>query len=136
MYTNYDAIDAVYRFLTDKLADVGINIPIHRVVRPVDDLTEYIVINSLSVNTGVLQETRVNINVHVPNEQNRTKGKPDNSQPNFKRLKELTSVIRNLAHDKNEGDVFFYVEWDRLINEPETKNYFSNIRVETYLLNE
>jgi len=92
---------------------------------------DYIVVNSLPINEGVLQRCIVNVNIHVKDLE---KGKPDTTRLEAY-AKNALGVIRD---HESSGQLFISlnVENHNIMREEALGEHYSNIRVLVILLNE
>lgn len=96
---------------------------------------EDVVINSLPVTNDNLQSAIVNVNIHVPNLKLNTNGQTDNTQPDRVRLNEIAAPVLEALNECYEGDFSCDVQLVTLIEEPENKEHYFNIRVQTIYKN-
>ncbi len=90
MKTTFDIVNVIYEFLSSA------NLPISGGVykrRPTGSTQEDVVIGSLPINNEQVQQTVLNINVHIPNITVVVNGIQDNTQPDSKRLNEVTKLV-------------------------------------------
>lgn len=122
-----NAIDAVYAELKQLLQ----TIPVYRHTKPLEVKdNEYIVINSLPIGSGILQQCVINVNIHVGD----LKGKE--GYANTKRLDALSETITSHFFDEVvNGDVYMSFESQNTLAERELKEHFSNIRIKVFILN-
>lgn len=133
--TTLDIIDSTYLALNIAEVRSVISGGVYKVIRPLNSTSEDIVINSLPTVNFQLQRAIVNVNIHVPNLKIGTKVGQDNSQPNFARLREITSIVIGILNDKFFGQFWFDVQQQSIFAQPEINYHYSNIRVEFYNLN-
>lgn len=103
--------------------------------RPIDSRMEDIVINSLPITGSQLQVNITNVNIHVPNLKISIGGKQDNTQPNLKRLKEISAVVEPIIIDAMINGTVTEIEQAILIEEKELNEHFLNYRVKTHTVN-
>ncbi|MDO6388998.1 hypothetical protein Q4E40_02580 [Pontibacter sp. BT731] len=91
---------------------------------------EDVVLNALPMNREQLQRTVLNVNLHVPN----LKLGTDTTQPNAKRLKELTTIASDLIEEVWGPGYQFNVQQDTVFPDGAGSHYV-NIRVEFRAIN-
>jgi hypothetical protein len=133
--TSFDYVNIVYQKLIAPtfLTAAMLTGEVRKYNRSLDSNAEDIVINSLPVNNNQLQSGIVNVNVHVPNIQDNGLTGQDNSQPNIKRIKEISDLVI-LALDNTFGS--FYnctVQQQNLIQDKD--DFFNNIRLQINSIN-
>lgn len=138
MITSLDAIDIIWQTLHGSSLASAVSGGIYKLSRPVNSIKEDVVINSITLNSDQLQEGVLNVNIHVPNLSLSIDGVVDNSQPNFSRLKTLTSIAVGILTDvwAVDGNYNFNVqEPGNPIEEPDINQHYSNIRIEFISVN-
>lgn len=108
---------------------------IYKISRPLNSKREDVVIKPLPINFEQLQIGVVNVNIHVPNLQIEILGDQDNTQPNNKRFKVITDLVIDLLDDTTMDDYYVSVQQQVLIQDPDTLEYYSNIRFDIILEN-
>lgn len=134
MKTSFDVVDLIYAYLRDnspvkQLLSGGV----YKHLRPINSKTEDVVINSLGLNNAVVQNGVANVNVYVPNLILNINGMQDTTQPNHKRLKELTAVLIEVLHEVWIGDYMFEVQQEQPIFDPDGSA--TNIRLNFFSIN-
>ncbi|MCK9592711.1 MAG: hypothetical protein M0Q91_11970 [Methanoregula sp.] len=127
MKTTDYAIDYLYSLLKGK---TGIPSALYKHEKPsITAGTEYIVINSLPVNAGVLQTCHANVNYHV---QDLAPGITD-----FAKLKTGTATIMGLVEqvDSTTSGIYIDFESQQFFSEPTLSETYSNIRLKIKILN-
>lgn len=127
--STFDIVDIIYQVLS---ADASITGEITGIVckkRLVNSDKEDVVIGSLPVSNEQVQQAVANINIHVPNLIIKANGMQDISQPNLKRLNELTALVWGIVDEKYYSEYWFYVQQQNLFEDPGTNEHYSNIRV-------
>lgn len=99
--------------------------------RPKNSQFEDVVVNSLPITGDQLQQGVFNVNVHVPNLKLAIHGKPDETQPDLVRLKQITALVTERLRDVVGVDYHFSVSQTILIKDEDYTWYF-NIRVNYY----
>jgi hypothetical protein len=130
MITTFDIANTIYRVLSN---DVDLTSSISGIVckrRPLNSNKEDIVIGSLPVNNEQVQQAVANVNVHVPNLSISTGAGIDTTQPNTKRLKEITDKVIHLLDEKYFDSYWFYVQQQNLFEDEQ--DHYSNIRLNFY----
>jgi hypothetical protein len=123
MKTTDHAINYIFQVLDDA---TGISCPIYKYNKPSkSNDSEFIVINSLPINAGVLQKCHVNVNYHVNDKQ---PGIPDTTK-----LSAMTADIMVLLEEISETGIHIDFERQEYIRE-ENKHY-SNTRFSVKLVN-
>ena len=125
MKTTDVAIDYVYGLITGSTA---IDVPVFKLVKPtLQKLNEYIVINSLGINSGVMQKTYVNVNYHVAD---KAPGIPDTEK-----LVEVTHELMALLESVSTNGLLIDFESQEYHSEAQIKEHYSNIRLNIKLIN-
>ena len=131
-------VDLIYDFFTLlNVQEVLSNISggVYPNSRPIDSRMEDVVINSLPITGSQLQVNITNVNIHVPNLKISIGGKQDNTQPNLKRLKEISAVVEPIIVDAMINGTVTEIEQAILIEEKELNEHFLNYRVKTHTVN-
>lgn len=128
-----EAIDKVFNHLKGGLLSTSITGGVYKHRRPINSVTEDVVINSLGINNEKLQRGVLNVNIHVPNKILRIGGIQTTDQPDHTRLLALTTIAKDELNDIWVDDYGFDVQQDNPIeDEGET---FTNIRLEFFNIN-
>jgi hypothetical protein len=125
MKTTDVAIDFVYALIS---ASSTIDCPLFKLVKPTKEkLSEYIVINSLPINAGVMQKTYVNVNYHVAD---KGPGVPD-----YEKLQQGTAALKALLETVSTTGLLIDFESQEYHSEAQLKEHYSNIRLNVKLIN-
>jgi hypothetical protein len=135
MKTTLDAVDIVWKFLDASSLKTAITGKIYKNQRPLDSEAEDVVINSLPINNGQVQEGVMNVNIFVPNKPQQISERQDNTIADHARLKELATLATGLLKDifLVATDCGFDVQQQSVIEDGET--HFVNIRIDFYSIN-
>lgn len=136
MVTTLDAIDFIYRILDDSPIKAAINGGIYKLARPISSQKEDVVVNSLPVVNGDLQEGIANVNVHIPN-LNINTGNQDDTAPDFARMKVLAEMVRAALEDVwlQDESFRFTIQQQHIFYEPETASNYINFRIQYFSVN-
>jgi hypothetical protein len=130
--TSFEAVNILYSYLSSTLMTLP-NKPagvLRRYRRPLNSVSEDVVVNSLPLSHGKLQKAILNVNIHVPNLDLST----DKTQPNAKRLQELAMLATDLL-DKVTGNGYrLQVEQENIFEDTNNSHYV-NLRVAFQHLN-
>ncbi len=96
-------------------------------------MQEDVTVNSLPINNEQIQQAVININVHIPNVTVVVNGIQDNTQPNSKRLNEVTKLVIEQVNEKYFADHWCYVQQQNVFDDE--LEHFSNIRLNYYNIN-
>lgn len=136
MRTTFDIVDIIYPILKN---DAALTTALSGTVykdgqRPIGSGKEDVSIGSLPVNGEQLQQTVVNVNIHVPNQKLLLNDVQDNTKPDLKRLKALTALVIGLVNEKYYSDYWFFVQQQQLFPEQDenANEHYSNIRLSFY----
>lgn len=134
--TVLDSINILYQYIAISELMTGPHKPnggLYKVQRPVNSISEDVVINSLPLNHEDIQEGVLNVNIYVPNLVLELNGITDNSQPNYKRITELSAIASNVLDDVWEAsaDYTFNIQQDNLFEDTNNQHYI-NFRIEFY----
>jgi len=133
MKTTYDIQNILYKVLS---SSTNITETITGGVykkRPLNSKQEDIIVGSLPVGNDDIQRAVGNVNIHVPNLIIDVNGVQDNSQPNLKRLNEITRLAWGLLDESYYEGYWFYVQQQSIFEEG--NEHYSNIRIEFYSVN-
>lgn len=128
MKTQFDQINALYKILDESSIKTVINGAIYKLRRPVNSKKEDVVINSVTIGEGNVQAGVVNVNIHVPDIKVKIDGDTQ-SQPNTKRLGELTALAFGILEEVCSDEYSFYIASSNIIEESEINSHFQNIRI-------
>lgn len=102
-------------------------IPVYKYEKPTSKTdTEYIVINSLPINSDVMQKCRVNVNYHV---KDKTPG-----ILNEEKLVSATAAIMAVIEVAEKGWIIEF-ESQEYHGEPQLNEHYSNIRLSVKIIN-
>ena len=136
MKTTLQFVDLVWARLN---ADVSLNNAIdggiYKQKRPDGSIKKDVVVNSLAVDNEQLQRGVINVNIHVPNLLVVINEQPDNSQPDHVTLNEISQIVIGLLKDYWGTEFHCDIQTQSLIEEPELKENFVNIRVSVFSIN-
>lgn len=137
MRTTLDIVDILYQVINQSVLKTSVNGNVYKFSRPVNSGKEDIVINSLPITGGQLQEGFVNVNIHVPNLSLNIGGLQDNTQPDFSRLKSFAAAAVGILQEvwRESGDVNFSIQNQSIFPEPEVNEHYVNIRIRYYSVN-
>jgi hypothetical protein len=129
MKTVIDITDDVYQLLNVpavlNLIDGGVYVD----GRPDGSRKVDVAINALPISGEQLQKAVINVNVHAPNLVLTINGQPDNSQPDRKKLKQVSDQVISILKDALINNMVTEIENVTLIKEDQLKEHFMNIRV-------
>lgn len=135
MISTLEIIDKLYLQLNVVDVKTSISGGVYKEKRPINSTKEDVVIGCLPTNNLQLQTTVANVNIHVPNLVLNTGGIQDNTQPDFERLRTLTTLLIAKLKDQWTADYWFDVQQQNTFSEDELNEHYSNIRVNFYSLN-
>jgi len=101
---------------------------IYKQKRPIDSSAEDVVIGCLPTVNSQIQRAVANVNIHVSN----LGISGDNSQPNFARLRELTTLVISKLSDQYKDSFWFDVEQQNIFTENYINQHYLNIRVQFF----
>jgi len=101
---------------------------IYKGVRPVNSVTDDVVVNSIVLTKGSLQRGVSNVNIHVKDLQQGPANAPF-FVPHEIRLKTLTDIIEPVLNDYYGQDFSLYIDSTSLIREPEINQHYMNLRI-------
>ena len=107
---------------------------IRKNLRPPDSKKEDVVINSLPVANQQLQLAVANVNVFVP-DKTVSDGGVQTKVVDHERLKTLTGIVISALNDILDGDYYYEVQQQTLIQDKESESHYSNIRINFYSIN-
>ena len=125
MKTVNHAIDAVYSRLKGQ---GGLAAPVYKYTKPTSiDPAEYVVLNSMPIDSGVLQKVFINVNYYV---KEMAPGVPD-----LTKLNAGTAAVMTLLQEHHVTGLMIdfdgqQIEWDY-----ELSRYYSNMRFSVKLVN-
>lgn len=127
MRTDIDVIDLLYKLL--KPISANLSGGIYKFQRPADSNKEDIVINSLPLASGDIQNGNFNVNIHVP-DLNLNINKKNQKQPNTKRLNELSKLVSERVDEVYNEDYNIWIEWEYTLKDIEiADNHYKNFRI-------
>lgn len=122
MKTTDTAISSVYTLLS------GMNKPLYKLEKPAKNVhTEYIVVNSLPINSGVLQKCYVNVNYHVKD--------LSPGIPNMTLLESATASLMVILTSNSSSGILIDFESQEYIKEESLNEHYSNIKVSVKIIN-
>lgn len=102
---------------------------VYSIKRPDNSSKEDVVVNTITISQEFLPQIGVsNINIHVPDISGNIGGVQTN-MPNVLRLKSLSEIALNAIRSANIKGLSISVEFQTIIEEPEIKQHYSNIRI-------
>jgi hypothetical protein len=105
-------------------------IPVGKMAKPVSATSEYVVVNSLPVTTGILQKGVVNINIHV---KDFVEGA--NLIPNHERIDAITKLVVPAFDNVSANGISYEVESMHVEEEEVLKEHYQNVRVKFNVIN-
>lgn len=135
MISTLEIIDKLYLQLNVADVKAAINGGVYKSKRHINSNKVDIVIGCLPTNNLQLQTSVANVNIHVPNLVITNNGVQDNTQPDFAKLRSLTTLVISKLKDKWAGDYWFDVQQQNTFSEEDINEHYSNIRVNFYSLN-
>lgn len=97
--------------------------------RPDDSADEDVVINTISMTQDFLPQIAAsNVNIYVSDVRRRIKNK-EQLKSNRKRLSELTSIVLKVLREAKVDGLTFIPQSQILLQEPNIKQHFVNIRI-------
>lgn len=138
MITTLGIIDIIYKRLkiTDLLKPLngGINGGMYKMIRPINSKYEDVVINCLPVSNDMIQKATVNVNIYVPDIKAKFQG-DEQSLPDMLRLEQLTQMAISLLSDVHFPSYFYEIESQKIFQEVEINQHFSNLRIQFKKIN-
>jgi hypothetical protein len=131
--TTFDSVDIIWNALVNAGVKSLVSGGVYKSIRPINSTKEDFVVNSLPLFMGQLQNTVVNVNIHVPNLTIVANGAQDGSQPDLERLKVLTNLAVGILDNKWGNGYNYSVQQQNVIQD--YGNYFSNIRIQFVWVN-
>lgn len=139
MKTTLDLVDITWKHINASPLKEAISGGVYKFKRPTNSEAEDVVINSLPITNGQLQQAVVNVNVFVPNKVQSIGGYQDDEQPDTKRLKLLaelaTSDLVDVWEPEDSYGVNYDVQQQTVIQDDDSKQYYINIRLQFYSVN-
>ena len=129
MKTVIDIVDDIAQLINVPSVTTIIDGGVYSDGRPDGSRKQDVSINSLPVTGEQLQKAVVNVNVHAPNLVLTIGTQPDNSQPNRKKLKQVSDVIIQILKDALINNMVTEIENVTLIREDQLHEHYMNIRV-------
>jgi hypothetical protein len=130
MRSSFDITDILFKdLLTQGFPLSG---DVYKQLRPVNSELEDIVVNSLPVNAEQLQQAVLNVNIFVPNLKVSVNNLVDTFQPDWVRLKSLTSLVLEFLKSQSGSDYWYQVQQQNFFADQISNSYYSNIRVNFY----
>lgn len=134
MKTALDQDTAVYRLLNIPAVTGAITGAIYKGNRPADSILEDIVINTITLGDGTRQHGVANVNIYVPDIATTIGGKQQ-FLTNTARLITLANIVKPLLEETDGDDFVLWIDSTQIIDEPEIKQHFMNIRLEVQMYN-
>jgi hypothetical protein len=128
MISTLEIIDKLYMVLNVTDVTDVISGGVYKSKRPINSNAEDVVIGCLPTVNLQIQPAVANVNIHVPN----LNIAGDNTQPNFARLRELTTLVISKLTDQYKGSYWFDVQSQGTYPEDEINQHYSNIRVQFF----
>lgn len=139
MKTTFDIVDELYTLVSTYSLGTSIDAPsggFYKFQRPDNSTKEDVVINCLPITSETVQYCTANVNVHVPDKAYNIGGKVQHKPDNV-RLAELAAAysfyMEYLMLTSTGYEVT--VESQSLIQEPEIKQHYVNIRLRIRVFN-
>lgn len=132
MISTLEIIDKLYLILNVSDITSVISGGVYKSKRPIGSSAEDVVIGCLPTVNLQIQPAIPNINIHVSNLKIIKNGVQDNSQPDFARLRELTSLVISKLSDQYKGSYWFDVQSQTIFPEDDINQHYSNIRVQFF----
>lgn len=136
--TAMDAMEEIKLALDNSyhISTVGLTGEIRILSRKLNSTKEDIIINTVTVNAGQIQEGLFNVNVHMPNLKGQPSENPtmvDNTQPDLTRMIEIGNAAIDTLNEVWQYDSHFSID---NAGEPirDDKEWFLNILVRYYAL--
>lgn len=135
MRTTFELVNIIYQKLVAYAPLTAANLTgeIRKQGRALNSVLEDIIINALPIDNAQLQSAVININVHVPNILVGTGEVQDESQPNLKRIKELTDLC--IAAVDNSYGSFYNCSVQQQVLIQDKSEFYNNIRLKIYSIN-
>ena len=112
-------------------SSVGLTGGIFWLSRPKNSSLEDIVVLPLAMNADALQAGAVNVNIHVPN----LSLASDDTQPDFIRMEEIAEVVTSVLQDVWGADYNFRIDEPATPAKDTDGNWFLNILIRYYTIN-
>lgn len=129
-----DAKNNIYQLLN--VPGVTDAVPVYIDVKPTgNDDTVYIVVKSLTISGGQLQDGVVMVNIHAKNVEATVNGQPETNFPDNIKLKQLQDLVIPIIEDGLINDMGTEIQAITLLDEPDLKEHFLNIRVLIHYIN-
>jgi hypothetical protein len=134
MRTAQDNVIIVWKKINDSALSTEISGGVYKGSRPVNSVSEDIVVNTLGLPNQQVQQSIINVNIHVPNKDARIDG-VINSVCDDERLNELTRMALELLNEDYSGDDWHFEVQQHTQPVEQEGSYYVNIRIEFYSLN-
>lgn len=127
MITAVKAESLLWKWVNESPLANAVNGGVYRNVRPTDSGKEDIVINSISTtgSESLIQDSRLNINVHVPS----VFVGGTTYAPNQMRFDQISEIVTNNMYEGFSKEFTFWVENTQLIQVPSSNDWYLNIRI-------
>lgn len=128
MRSVFDAIDDVYQVLRTSQLKTAVTGGLYKLQRPDDSTKEDIVINSLPIVAGDVDQCVINVNVYIPDLQISIAGKPQ-TQPDFARMKQLTDYGKLVLEEYTSQTFRFFIDNIGVFREQSINQHYINFRL-------
>ena len=135
MITPSKVIDIAYSVINQSPIKTAMTGCLYKIDRPLNQSTEDIIINALSVSNEAVQQGIINVNLHVPNLVLGDGGVQDNTRADFARLDELSTIFAPTMDQLFTSGVFFEVQNINIFPEENIAEHFVNFRIIFYSKN-
>lgn len=120
-----EVIEIVYKLLVAG----GIGIESFKGNKPDSFSGECVVINSLPLSSDQLQVCIVNVNVFVPNLSQKIGSNQDESQANYKRIKELSLKVNSILEEVDIDDWSLNIDQEYVLPNESFNEHINNFRI-------
>lgn len=97
--------------------------------RPENSGKEDVVINNIFLSHEVPQNGTSNVNIHVPDKQERI-GRTEQFKANRERIRELTAIVLSVLKSANITGLSIRVSTEAVVKEPNISEHYNNLRIE------
>lgn len=134
MRTTFDAVDIVWKKLNTLLSGT-ITGGVFKYSRPFNSQLEDVVINSLPINEGSIQNCILNINCFVQNIPAKINGVQNDNIPNSRRLSTIAAFVVSELAEISGDDFYFFVSSQAMLQNEGANEHYINIRLDFKFLN-
>ncbi len=134
MRTTFDAVDIVWKKLNTSLSGT-ITGGVFKYSRPFNSQLEDVVINSLPINEGSIQNCILNINCFVQNIPAKINGVQNDNIPNSRRLSTIAAFVVSELAEISGDDFYFFVSSQAMLQNEGANEHYINIRLDFKFLN-